>query len=100
MFPGANTSWGFHSFYEENLADIEHVFVIKAGPGCGKSTLIRKIANAMVDRGHDVELWQCSSDNDSLDGVYIPDLSIAIVDGTAPQEGVAKHKKRRPFLYD
>ena len=84
VFPGSNTPKGFYSFYKEGLKDMERVFVLKGGPGTGKSTLMRKIAHNMLERGYDVELWQCSSDNDSIDGVIIPDLAIAVVDGTAP----------------
>ena len=84
LFPGSNTPAGFLSFYREGLKGTEHVFILKGGPGCGKSTLMRKIGLHMLERGYDVEFWQCSSDNDSLDGVRIPALSVAIVDGTAP----------------
>ncbi len=84
VFPGSNTPIGFYSFYKQGLKDMERVFVLKGGPGTGKSTLMRKIAYNMSERGYDIELWQCSSDNDSIDGTIIPALSIAIVDGTAP----------------
>ncbi|MCR6545371.1 PRK06851 family protein [Dehalobacterium formicoaceticum] len=84
VFPGGNTSQGFHSFYQDGLKDMERIFILKGGPGTGKSTLIRKIGLEVVERGYPVEFWQCSSDNDSLDGVIIPDFKIAIIDGTAP----------------
>ena len=84
VFPGSNTPLGFYSYYKEGLSGLEQIFILKGGPGTGKSTLMRKIGTAMLDRGFDVEFWQCSSDNDSLDGVLIPNLSVGIVDGTAP----------------
>ncbi len=84
VFPGSNTPLGFFSFYEQGLSGMDQVFILKGGPGTGKSTLIRKIGSAMLDRGYDVEFWQCSSDNDSLDGALIPAISVAIIDGTAP----------------
>lgn len=84
VFPGNNTPQGFYSFYPEGLRGLERIFVLKGGPGVGKSTLIRKIGGAMMERGYDVEFWQCSSDNDSLDGLIIPALMVGIVDGTAP----------------
>ena len=86
VFPGSNTSAGFLSFYREGLKAIDNVFILKGGPGCGKSTLMRKIGLNMLERGYDVEFWQCSSDNDSLDGVVIPDISAAIIDGTPPHD--------------
>ncbi|MDD2498454.1 MAG: PRK06851 family protein [Desulfitobacteriaceae bacterium] len=84
VYPGGNTAQGFYSFYRSGLQGMEHIFILKGGPGTGKSTLMRKIGLAMMDRGFNVEFWQCSSDNDSLDGVLIPALKAAVVDGTAP----------------
>ena len=63
VFPGSNTPAGFVSFYREGLNNIERLFILKGGPGTGKSTLMRKIGLAMLERGYDVEFWQCSSDN-------------------------------------
>jgi hypothetical protein len=45
---------------------------------------MKRIGNEMVERGYDVEFMHCSSDNNSLDGVVIPSISIALLDGTAP----------------
>lgn len=84
VYPGGNTPAGFHSFYREGLSEMSRIFILKGGPGTGKSTVMRKIGIDMTERGYDVELWQCSSDNDSLDGVIIKDLGVAVVDGTAP----------------
>ena len=83
---GANTPVGFYSLYDE-LIDLERardVRILKGGPGCGKSTLMRQVGEAMEERGHTVEYIRCSGDPDSLDGVVIPALGAAVVDGTAP----------------
>lgn len=85
VFPGGNTAYGFYSFYDYIATpDANKIFVIKGGPGVGKSTFMRKIAETVRERGYDVELHCCSSDNGSLDGVYIPALDVALIDGTAP----------------
>lgn len=84
LFPGNNTPKGFISHYHEGLRGMQQIFILKGGPGVGKSTLMRKIGTAMLERGYDVEFWQCSSDNDSIDGVIIPAISAAIIDGTSP----------------
>lgn len=84
VFPGANTSRGYRSFFRDGLQGLERVFILKGGPGCGKSTLIRKVGRLLQEKGHDVEYWQCSADPDSLDGVIVPELSAAVVDGTPP----------------
>jgi GTPase SAR1 family protein len=85
VFPGGNTSYGSYSSYDPIApADANRIFVIKGGPGVGKSTFMRKIAGSLVSRGYDVEYHCCSSDNASLDGIYVPDLEVALIDGTAP----------------
>jgi hypothetical protein len=85
VFPGCNTSQGFYSFYDYIIPpDATRILIIKGGPGVGKSTFMRHIAEAMVERGFDVEYHCCSSDNGSLDGVVFPQIGVALIDGTAP----------------
>jgi len=85
VFPGGNTSAGFYSYYPFLLEKgTERVFVLKGGPGTGKSSFIRKIGQKMVDLGCEVEFHYCSSDNDSLDGIAVLEKGIVLVDGTAP----------------
>lgn len=86
MFAGGNTCLGFFSYYHHILPqeEAEKIYVIKGGPGVGKSTFMKKVAHAMMDRGFDVEFMHCSSDSDSLDGVVVRDLKTFLVDGTAP----------------
>lgn len=85
FFLGANTHKGFHSYYEYVVPGIPNrLFILKGGPGTGKSTFLRKIASEFADMGYDVELHHCSSDNDSLDGIRIVPFNIAVMDGTAP----------------
>ena len=85
VFPGGNTSEGFFSYYSYLLEKgTRRIFVIKGGPGVGKSTLMKKMANRLIELGYDMELHYCSSDNNSLDGIVILDAGIVMVDGTAP----------------
>lgn len=85
VFPGGNTSKGFHSFYDFIIEpNATRIFCIKGGPGVGKSTFMRWIGEQMLERGYDVEFHCCSSDNGSLDGIVIPAIKVAMLDGTAP----------------
>jgi len=86
MFPGGNTSKGFFSYYHYIISEDEanRVFVLKGGPGVGKSSFMKKVSDVMTKRGYDVEHMHCSSDKHSLDGVVIPDIGVALLDGTAP----------------
>ncbi len=83
-FAGGNTAKGFHNLYDSNLQGLERIYILKGGPGTGKSSLMKKIGNEWVEKGFDVEFLHCSSDNDSVDGVIIRGLKVGIVDGTAP----------------
>ncbi|MCX7922604.1 MAG: PRK06851 family protein [Clostridia bacterium] len=86
LFPGGNTSLGFFSYYSNIITqeEADRFIIIKGGPGVGKSTFMKRIGEEMLKKGYDVEFLHCSSDNNSLDGVKIPGLKIAIIDGTAP----------------
>ncbi|MDQ6595252.1 hypothetical protein E2K98_03270 [Bacillus salipaludis] len=83
-FAGGNTARGFHSLYDSNLQGLDRLFILKGGPGTGKSSLMKKIGNEWLEKGYNIEFLHCSSDNNSIDGVIIPALKVGIVDGTAP----------------
>ncbi|MRH42737.1 hypothetical protein GH741_08555 [Aquibacillus halophilus] len=83
-FCGGNTAKGFYGLYESNMEGLETVYILKGGPGNGKSTLIKKLADVWGDKGYHLELIHCASDNDTLDGLIIPELLFGIFDGTAP----------------
>lgn len=83
-FVCANTARGFTNYFASNLYGMRKVFILKGGPGTGKSTLMKKIGSMYCNSNYDVEYIHCSSDVDSLDGVIIRKLGVAIVDGTAP----------------
>jgi len=85
FFAGGITPQGFYSFFDQIVSGMPYrVYILKGGPGTGKSTLMTKIAEHLHALGYDIEQFHCSSDADSLDGVAIPALKAAIVDGTAP----------------
>ena len=86
FFAAQNTTRGFRSYFSEifdpdGLADL---FIIKGGPGTGKSGLMRRLASEAENRGMKAERFVCSSDPDSLDGVLIPEIGAALADGTSP----------------
>ncbi|SDC66225.1 MULTISPECIES: PRK06851 family protein [unclassified Candidatus Frackibacter] len=84
LFPGGNTAQGFYSFYEYLPYNVDRIFIIKGGPGTGKSTFMKKIGETMIEKGFNIEYHWCSSDNNSLDGLVIKELKVAFLDGTAP----------------
>ena len=86
-FLGANTPAGFSSLFDELYNPYKSsgtAYIIKGGPGTGKSSLMRKVAVYAQSKGYDTECVICSSDPDSLDGLIIPEKGICMADGTSP----------------
>ncbi len=86
FFLGANTPDGFYSLFDELYSPEEgwRLYIIKGGPGTGKSTLMKKVAAECDKRGIYCERIHCSSDPGSLDAVIIESLKVSIADGTPP----------------
>lgn len=86
FFLGANSGQGFKNLFGKFCKPEDHhdLIILKGGPGCGKSTMMKKIGQAMEECGEQVEYLHCSGDPDSLDGVRIPRIRAAVVDGTSP----------------
>lgn len=85
VFPGGNTTKGFYSYYDNIIEDdANRVFILKGGPGVGKSSFMKKVEREMLERGYSTEEHYCSSTNGALDAIVIPDLKIAFLDGTSP----------------
>ena len=86
-FLGGNTPTGFYSLYHQ-LSEPERLralYIIKGGPGCGKSTLMRRVERHAQAAGLETQQVLCSGDPDSLDALILPQLGAALVDGAAPQ---------------
>ncbi len=84
-FAGANTDSGFKGCYPD-FADerkLERLYIIKGGPGSGKSTMMKRLADEAERRGYPVARYLCGSDPDSLDAVVL-DGRIVMLDGTPP----------------
>ncbi len=85
-FLGGNTPKGFFSYYDSLIdkTEAKRVFVIKGGPGTGKSSMMKSVASWARENGMTVDDIHCSSDPDSLDGILIHEIKAAMVDGTSP----------------
>ena len=85
LFAASNSGKGFCSYYGDIFSEktILRRYLIKGGPGTGKSSFMRTVAQGARDEGAYVEYDRCSSDPSSLDAVVI-DSKIALIDATAP----------------
>ena len=87
-FAGANGGDGFRSDYDRVLSEehFDRIYIIKGGPGVGKSTAMRRCSAAAERIGAEVTELRCGSDADSLDLVVMEKngCRAAVLDGTAP----------------
>lgn len=86
VFLGSLSKGGFsHSFSDfYNPYDGWRVYILKGGPGTGKSTFLKQMADTAVKLKENVIIAPCSSDPDSLDAVIFENRKVMIADGTAP----------------
>lgn len=86
FFLGTNSGDGFYSLFSDitKYDGTWRTYVIKGGPGTGKSGMMKKIADKATALNLYCERIWCSSDPSSLDAVVIPEKKVAICDGTAP----------------
>ncbi len=85
-FFGAATVNGSINYIPEVTRGIPKRYFIKGRPGTGKSTFLKKIARAAIERGFDTEIYHCSLDANSLDLVAVRELNFCLFDSTAPHE--------------
>ncbi len=89
-FAAANSYDGFVSYFDKVFPskDFSRIYVLKGGPGTGKSSLMKRISKELSTTECEIDEIYCSSDPQSLDGVIInhQNKRIAIIDGTAPHE--------------
>lgn len=87
-FAASNSGDGFISYFDKIFDNslFDHIYILKGGPGTGKSSLMKQAAAYAKKQGQKTEKILCSSDPESLDGViiYSNNKRTAILDGTAP----------------
>jgi len=86
LFACAATAFGFKSMFPEIFCPekFDRAYILKGSCGSGKSTLIRRIAEECETRGEKYNLYACSFDPSSLDGIVMENKRIYIADGTSP----------------
>ncbi|MCM3740254.1 hypothetical protein M3210_08225 [Oceanobacillus luteolus] len=95
---GTNTVDGIVNEVPNLIADLDYIYHIKGRAGTGKSTFMKKVANACVDHGLDVEIYHCSFDPNSIDMVLMPELRICLFDSTDPHEFEPADKTREEII--
>jgi len=97
-FLGANAPKGYYSKFDQLFKNSPNgkCFLLKGGPGTGKSTMLKKTAKALLEKGLEPELIYCSADTDSLDAVLTSDGNFTAADATLPHAAEPKY----PGVYE
>ena len=69
-FACANSSRGFCNYFDSNLQGLERLYILKGGPGTGKSTLMKEIGADFYDLGYDIEFIYCLPYYDTFDNIF------------------------------
>ncbi len=87
-FISANSGNGFYSLYDSvfDTRKFDCIYVLFGGPGTGKSTFLRGIAQKAREMGCGVDEILCSSDPASLDALILSkgEKRVGVLDGTPP----------------
>lgn len=84
VFASSHSSQGFYTFIPELISGLGKVYILKGAPGTGKATFIRLVGEMMSEQGLEVEFWISALDAVTPDGVYLPQLNIAVINGSLP----------------
>ncbi|MGI5959951.1 MAG: hypothetical protein ACOX60_11150 [Massiliimalia sp.] len=88
FFLGANSENGFVSHFSQlqDPKSEQKLYLLKGGPGTGKSSLMKRLAAQLEQQANEVytERIHCSSDPDSLDGVMFQNGRCVVLDATRP----------------
>lgn len=86
------TEQGLISCLPDLVVGLRRVYILKGAAGTGKSTFIRLTGEALSERGYEVEYWISAADAFNPEGIYIPQLDTAVVNGS----GAAALEPRYP----
>ncbi len=94
FYASANGYRGFRSYFPEVFReeDFLRLIYLKGGPGTGKSSFMKRLADDLAKDGVTAEFIRCSSDPDSLDGILLTGKNgkVGVLDATLPHAMEAK----------
>jgi hypothetical protein len=86
FFLSANSGAGCQSLAHRLTEDrgLYDLMILKGGPGGGTDAFLRLVGQTMEEAGTAVEYLHCAGAPDALDGLVLPELRCALLDGVAP----------------
>ena len=79
LFATAFTPNGIVSYIKNLSAGYKNVYVLKGGPGTGKSNVLEFLSAEALRRGHYVEIFHTPLIPEKIEHILIPDLNVAIL---------------------
>lgn len=82
-FARGNTALGAYSLYNSAFSGLKKTFVLTGSNDIGKSMVIQKLADYLVEKGEPVQCFHSPLRPDELDSIIVTNLELGIVDGLA-----------------
>lgn len=80
-FARGNTARGAHFLYQSAFNGLDKIVVLTGPQGTGKSTILRKISDHLLEKGQHVQCFHSPLQPNDLDGIIATELKIGLVDG-------------------
>ena len=86
FFTGTNTPAGFFGFLDDfyDIAGGWMAYLLKGGPGSGKTRMLRRVFDYMSERGMEIQAIICPSEPNSLDGLVLENQACILDADDAP----------------
>ncbi len=76
-----HTARGAYSLYQAAFRGLKKIFILTGPPGTGKSTVIRSLADRLLEKGQHVQCFHSPLRPADLDGMIATALGVGVVDG-------------------
>ncbi len=84
LFASAISPAGLANHLDTLTWRLHRKYLITGRPGTGRTTLVKRVADAILGRGFSVEYYHCCLDPDKIDHAIIPELGTGIFNASEP----------------
>jgi len=84
LFASAITPEGAVNYMETIFGDLNQRIILSGPAGTGKSTIVKKLYNEVVNRGYTVEAYHCSLKPGEIEHLVIEPLGVGVITSEPP----------------